>query len=99
MLCEDSTPEGDRNWKSEIAKTGDCEKRVKVRAWESAGAGNTFDLEGPDAQAVTMPLAPTLGSHESTAVVGEVYCHALLLDVPFSLFRYTGKKKMPGKDK
>jgi hypothetical protein len=98
-LCEDSTPEGDRNWKSEIARTGACDRPVKVRAWESAGAGNTFDLEGPDAQAVTMPPAPKVGSHEFTAEVGEVYCQALLRDVPFSFFRFAGKIKPPGKGK
>ena len=41
-------------WRSPKAK----KHNVKVRAWESQGAGNTFDLEGPDSQAVTMPPAP-----------------------------------------
>ena len=57
---------------------------MPVRAWESQGAGNTFDLEGPDAQAVTMPPAPAFGSDELTAEMGEVYVQALLRDVPFS---------------
>ncbi|MCI5161412.1 MAG: bromoperoxidase, partial [Candidatus Electrothrix sp. AX5] len=57
---------------------------AKVRAWESQGAGNTFDLEGPDAQAVTMPPAPALGSDELTAEMAEVYAQALLRDVPFT---------------
>ena len=55
-----------------------------VRAWESQGAGNTFDLEGPDAQAVTMPPAPAVGSDELTAEIAEVYAQALLRDVPFT---------------
>ena len=57
---------------------------LKVRAWESQGAGLTFDLEGPDAQAVTMPPAPEIGSDELTAEIGEVYAQALLRDVPFT---------------
>ena len=40
---------------------------VTVRAWESAGAGLTFDLEGPDAQSLTMPPAPRLDSAELAA--------------------------------
>ena len=57
---------------------------ARVRAWESQGAGNTFDLEGPDAQAVTMPPAPALGSAELIAEMAEVYAQALLRDVPFT---------------
>ncbi|MEO0854244.1 MAG: bromoperoxidase, partial [Cyanobacteria bacterium J06648_11] len=55
-----------------------------VRAWESQGAGNTFDLEGPDAQAVTMPPAPRLDSQELWAEMAEVYWMAVLRDVAFS---------------
>lgn len=68
-------------WRSKLGKTLD-----KVRAWESAGAGLTFDLEGPDAQAVTMPPAPSLGSDELAAEIAEVYAQALLRDCPFSVF-------------
>lgn len=57
---------------------------AEVRAWESQGAGLTFDLEGPDAHAVTMPPAPALGSLELTAEIAEVYAQALLRDVPFT---------------
>lgn len=67
-------------WKSTKAKI----PKAKVRAWESQGAGRTFDLEGPDAQAVTMPPAPALGSDELTAEIAEVYAQALLRDVPFA---------------
>ena len=38
--------------------------RVGVRGWESSSAGLAFDLEGPDAQAVSMPPAPTPWSNE-----------------------------------
>ena len=66
-------------------KAGWCTaKGLKVRAWESQGAGLTFDLEGPDAHAVTMPPAPELGGDELTAEMGEVYAQALLRDVPFT---------------
>ena len=44
-----------------------------ARAWESQGAGLSFDLEGPDAQAVTMPPCPSLDSQELIAEMGEVY--------------------------
>jgi len=65
-------------------KPGADKKPAKVRAWESQGGGNTFDLEGPDAWAVTMPPAPALGSDELTAEMAEVYAQALLRDVPFT---------------
>lgn len=55
-----------------------------VRAWESQGAGQLFTLDGPDAQAVTMPPAPALGSDELTAEIAEVYLQALLRDTPFN---------------
>lgn len=72
-------------WKSDKAKTGGKDgKYVDVRAWESQSAGLAFELEGPDAQAVTMPPAPTLGSDELTAEMAEVYVQALLRDVPFN---------------
>ncbi|KAI0561250.1 vanadium-dependent bromoperoxidase 1 [Gracilaria domingensis] len=57
-----------------------------VRAWESMGAGNTFDLEGPDAQSVTMPPAPTLDSDELVTEITECYWMALLRDISFSEF-------------
>lgn len=60
------------------------QEQVKVRAWESQGAGNTFDLEGPDAQALRMPPAPRLDSQELIAEMAEVYWMSILRDVPFS---------------
>ena len=77
-LDEDENP----IWASQKA----IDKNVDVRAWESAGAGLTFDLEGPDAQAVTMPPAPGLGSDVLTCELAEVYCQALLRDIPLSVF-------------
>ncbi len=68
------------------ADLSDVDNPVRVRAWESQGAGATFDLQGPDAQAVTMPPAPDVGSAELTAEMGEVYEQALLRDIPFTAF-------------
>jgi len=82
------------DWSS--AFTNSCAVRdqkggaVPVRAWESQGAGNTFDLEGPDAQAVTMPPAPVADSPELIAEMAEVYEMALLRDVPFAKFNHDG---------
>lgn len=80
-------------WKSKIARTGRVvnsdqsekeDKPVSLRAWESQSAGLAFDLEGPDAQAVTMPPAPALGSPELTAEMAEVYAQALSRDLPLN---------------
>lgn len=69
-------------WQSAMAQNAEA----NVRAWESAGAGNVFDLEGPDAQAVTMPPAPRFDSEELLAEIAEVYAMALCRDVPFEAF-------------
>ena len=63
----------------------------KRRKWEAPTAGFVFDLEGPDAQAVTMNPAPKLGNgkgdfEELAFEMAEVYELALLRDVPFSEF-------------
>lgn len=86
----------EEDWKSKKAQNA----KIKVRAWESQGAGRTFDLEGPDAQAVTMPPAPALGSDELTAEIAEVYAQALLRDVPFTqIVDLSGKAQFKCKDK
>jgi hypothetical protein len=46
-------------------------------------AGLAFDLEGPDAQAVTQPPAPRFDSEQTAAEMGELYWMALARDVPF----------------
>ncbi len=84
ITCE-SPPTCD-TWESCIAE---C---AEVRAWESQAAGLLFDLEGPDAQSVTMPPAPTLDSAELAAEMAEVYLMALLRDTHFSNYR-DGKGK------
>jgi hypothetical protein len=46
-------------------------------------AGLAFDLQGPDAQAVTQPPAPRFDSAQTAAEMGELYWMALARDVPF----------------
>ncbi len=67
-------------WKSIKAKNNEA----GLRAWESQSAGLAFELEGPDAQAVTMPPAPSLGSDELTAEMAEIYVQALTRDLPLN---------------
>lgn len=67
-------------WKSTKAKHA----KAGLRAWESQSAGLAFELEGPDAQAVTMPPAPSLGSDELTAEMAEIYVQALTRDLPLN---------------
>lgn len=57
------------------------------RAWEAPTAGFVFDLQGPDAQAVTMAPPPSLGSAELAYEMAEVYELALLRDKPLRAFR------------
>lgn len=61
-----------------------CKKR---RKWEAPTAGTAYDLQGPDAQAVTMAPAPALGSDELAYEMAEVYELALLRDQPLSDLR------------
>lgn len=78
---------GEQSFVSGIAQAGNpFTEPAKVRAWESAGAGSTFDLQGPDAQAVTMPPAPRLESEELVLEMAELYWMALLRDVSFADF-------------
>ncbi|MEM9275589.1 MAG: vanadium-dependent haloperoxidase [Cyanobacteria bacterium P01_F01_bin.143] len=65
------------------------------RQWEAPTAGVAFDLEGPDAQAVTMPPAPPLigkdgeVNPELVLEMAEVYELAIVRDKPFNLFEKT----------
>ncbi|WP_299493293.1 vanadium-dependent haloperoxidase [Acaryochloris sp. IP29b_bin.137] len=62
------------------------------RQWEAPTAGVVFELEGPDAQAVTMPPAPPLldangnPNPELVLEMAEVYELAILRDQPFNAF-------------
>ncbi|MEM9080172.1 MAG: vanadium-dependent haloperoxidase [Verrucomicrobiota bacterium] len=74
-----------------LPQLADLRSSVGVRAWESQSAGLSFDLEGPDAQAVTMPPAPALNDEDGSRAeligeIAEVYAQALLRDVPFTEF-------------
>lgn len=60
--------------------------RDKQRKWEAPTAGLVYDLQGPDAQAVTMKPAPALKSNELAYEMAEVYELALLRDVPLTEF-------------
>lgn len=66
------------------------------RQWEAPTAGVVFDLEGPDAQAVTMPPAPPLldgcgnPNPELVLEMAEVYELAILRDQPFNDFEAGG---------
>ena len=85
-------------WRSSLAQNttpSAREQGARLRAWESAGAGNVFDLEGPDAQAVTMPPAPRFDSAELLAEIAEVYAMALERDRPFKQFPLTGARRNP----
>ena len=42
-----------------------------------------FDLEGPDAQDLKMPPAPTIKSPQAAGEMAELYWMALCRDVPF----------------
>ncbi len=59
------------------------------RKWEAPTAGVVYDLQGPDAQAVTMAPAPELGSNELSFEMAEVYELALVRDCPFEDFNNT----------
>ncbi|MDN2480970.1 vanadium-dependent haloperoxidase [Vibrio agarivorans] len=62
------------------------EKKSPGRKWEAPTAGYVFSLQGPDAQAVTMPPAPALGTVELAYEMAEVYELALLRDVSLKGF-------------
>lgn len=62
----------------------------QIRQWEAPTAGTAHDLEGPDAQAVTMPPAPGLLGDDGQAnpelvfEMAEVYELAILRDQPLN---------------
>src|SRR5262249_47208496 len=58
--------------------------RGNRRKFISPQAGLGFDLEGPDAHALTISPAPRIDSAEIAAEMAELYWMALLRDVAFS---------------
>ncbi|HEX8702097.1 MAG TPA: vanadium-dependent haloperoxidase [Myxococcaceae bacterium] len=57
-------------------------------------AGLAFDLEAPDAQALTMPPVPRFDSQQVAHEMGELYWMALARDVPF--IAYETEATTPG---
>ena len=49
-------------------------------------SGLAFDMQGPDAHALTQPPAPAFASREQAAEISENYWMALLRDVPYSQY-------------
>ena len=49
-------------------------------------SGLAFDMQGPDAHAMTQPPAPAFASREQAAEISENYWMALLRDVPYSQY-------------
>lgn len=56
------------------------------RRFVNPQAGLAFDLEGPDAQALSLPPAPRIDAPEVAAEMAELYWMALLRDVHFNDF-------------
>ncbi|MEO1376430.1 MAG: vanadium-dependent haloperoxidase [Cyanobacteria bacterium J06635_10] len=80
------------NGNDEVKPEEDSELLKDFRQWEAPTAGVVFDLQGPDAQAVTMPPAPPLidadgeVNQELVFEMAEVYELAILRDQPFNAF-------------
>ena len=79
-----------------VAHVPACDVPDDFRQWEAPTAGVAFELEGPDAQAGTMPPAPPLmlDAHtvnpELAFEMAEVYELAILRDKPFNSFESDG---------
>lgn len=73
-------------------KATQCVPEKSYRQWEAPTAGTAFELQGPDAQAVSMPPAPPLldangcPNPELIFEIAEVYELALLRDQPLNDF-------------
>ena len=57
---------------------------ANARPWVNPTAGATFDMEGPDAGALSIPPAPPVTGLEVAAEMAELYWMALLRDFKFS---------------
>lgn len=78
-------------WQSNMANTAKGVTAADVRGWESMGTGQTYELEGFDPQALTIPPTPKLWSHELAAEMVELYWMALCRDIPFTHFDTNNK--------
>lgn len=63
----------------------------ELRGWQGITSGLSYDLQGPDPQALTMPPAPSLNGAELALEMSELYWMAILRDVPFSTFHKSAK--------
>ncbi|NEQ98526.1 MAG: vanadium-dependent haloperoxidase [Cyanothece sp. SIO2G6] len=80
------------NTDCQVVAVPPAEIEPDFRQWEAPTAGVVFELEGPDAQAVTMAPAPPLvdncgeANPELVLEMAEVYELAVLRDRPFNAF-------------
>lgn len=79
-------PEDFENIPLGIRDDGKPQGGVRRRLLTSPQSGLAFDLEGPDAQSITLPPAPRIDSAEGAGEMVELYWMALLRDVPFDEF-------------
>ena len=63
-----------------------CNSGAQFRKLVNPQAGQAFDLEGPDAQAVALPPPPGISSLEAGAEMAELYWMVLLRDVQLDAF-------------
>ncbi len=68
------------------------------RRFTSPQAGLAYDLEGPDAQSLTLKPAPRLDSAENSSEMGELYWMALMRDVPFGSYSSDATAELAVKD-
>ncbi len=87
------------NENGDVEPETDTELMNEFMQFEAPTAGVVFDLQGPDAQAVTMPPAPPLigadgeVNEELVFEMAEVYELAILRDQPFNAFEEGGGNK------
>jgi hypothetical protein len=78
-----------------VVEVPKVDRTDNFRQWEAPTAGTVYELEGADAQAVTMPPAPPLLlgpdklNPELALEMAEVYELAVLRDIPFNAFEGT----------
>lgn len=77
-----------RRFRSGIARKNEkFSDPADIRGWESMGPGLAYDVEGPDAHAVTMPPAPKLNSDGLVAEMTATYWMAIICDSKFPILK------------
>lgn len=74
----------------QLTPAEDCSPKGRRRL-TNPQAGLCFDLEGPDAQALTMPPAPPFDSAQEAGEMAELYWMAVLRDIPFEDYDNNGE--------